>query len=115
IVELQTHLAHRTIEYADAQPIQTSELSNLDRETLIKILDKETLALWHNAMESGVFDDVKTFADALHAAGADYHIQPLCAYAESVLESVENFDVRKLRGLLSQFTELIPDEEREYE
>jgi hypothetical protein len=112
IVELQMHLAHRTVGSTDTPITQAPELSNIDRETLIKTLDEKTLSLWRNAMESGVFDDVKMFAEALHCAGVAHHIHPLCEYAESVLESVENFDVRKLRGLLSQFTELIPDEEK---
>ena len=110
--ELARFLKYKTRDEID-KPIEKPLLDAPSPETaarlpeLIAILEQELTPQWDELQKKQPVKAVLKFGQDLEKVGQEYNIDTVTKFGADLIVYINNFDVRKMRFLLSGFPELI--------
>lgn len=118
IEKLVNLLPHKKFKRTISNHKKASQLNNKDIIKLLKLADFNNLKLFYDIicekfipklseyMDFIVIDDVECFATDLLEVSDNYHIELGKLYAEELYETIQNYNVGKIRILLGNFNNI---------
>lgn len=118
VTELKKHLAWKSVlepkaekDYGEKDRIEDKE--NISQEIkarlpeLIKILEDEFIARWHEIKDVFFLDDIAEFANSLKLLGEQYCLNFLKEYGENMYLRTESIEIDVIEKLMNEFPRLI--------
>ncbi|HSW67175.1 MAG TPA: response regulator, partial [Bacteroidales bacterium] len=109
------YLPHSRIETADtAGTVNSDQFESDNLQELIKqipdflaLLDGKVKPMYLKAVDSGLIDDYRAFADSLMLYASRYKVKCATDYSKSIIDAVDSFDIEQVSQLSAQYHELI--------
>ena len=111
--ELARFLPVETIAEGNHHIVPEDQLETLPEKVkaslpaVLKILNSEYSIRWEEFHEKQPIQDVKQFGTDLYNLGENYELNFITQYAKKITDSLDHFDIRKLKDTLLKFPDMI--------
>lgn len=115
IENILPYLPHSRVEttvntkHAGAERFESDNLLEVAQQIpeFLAFIEGNVNPAYLKAVERGLIDDFRAFAEILLAAAKKYRVHCAAEYADSIIQAVDAFDIEQVSGLSKQYYELV--------